>query len=378
MPLADFLADIGRGGFVGKVAQASGGRTTQQRGIDDFVNNELPRLAEQISRAQTKADVAKAGQMLIGAGLKAGIPAQGLEKVMGMLVAPALQNLQRGEIDSILKDYGPQPAQPRPQGVEGPLTPGGNFIDPRAGKPIDEAGAIRLNRAFGGDAATMGHLLKAPFENIRTQATAGKTEAEAEALRQRQARLAGIPNVPRESGISLQQLAEFPSLSQVEPQRQRTEDPLLEERRRLLDAQAARAERGDRGSAIMQDYLKLGGDPRDQEAFLKFAESRSGSQTTTETSSKPGDQLTVENEIARLAVNRGTTDAASIKKIAARMGYEIEGEPRVEQPTSIFGENPPPFLSGNFTLRRPPKVVTRGKPGAKQDDNDPLGIRGKR
>ena len=365
MGLADFIADVGRNTAVGQIAQAAGGRNIDQRAHDMFVNQELPKFAEAISQAQTRADIEKVGAALIGTAMKRGVPPKGVENLMQMLVGPALQNLQRGDVDSIIRDYGPTAAQPRPEGVEGPLTQSGNFIDPTAGKPIDEAGAIRLNQAFGGNAATMDNLLRAPWQNAAARANTGKTDAETAALIAKQSRLASIPNEPRESGISLQQLAEYPSLAQVEPLRPKEEDPLLDVRRRDYESRITRNEREG------QAALTRAGAARDRENRAANAET----QTATESAMQPGDQSIIEAEIASIASKRKKTDPASIKKIASDMGYELEGSPILEQASSFnpFGAKSP-ALTGEFTLRRKPRVVTKSKPGGATSGGLPEGV----
>src|SRR5690349_9783681 len=125
MGLADFFATAGEHTGIGQIAQALGGKTDRQRELDDFINNQLPTIADSINKASTRNDVVKGMQALIGSGLKVGIPPNALEKISGMLVQPAMQGLQQNEIDALTRDYAPQPAQPRPeiQGkpVEGPL-----------------------------------------------------------------------------------------------------------------------------------------------------------------------------------------------------------------------------------------------------------------
>ena len=196
MGLADFLAQAGQRTAVGSIAQAFGGRTTAQQNLDAFINNELPALADQIHKAGTREEVTRAGQALITSGLKAGLGAQGIDKLMEMTVGPALQNLRTGEIDKIRSDYGSQPAQPRPQGTEGPLTESGNFIDPRAARPLDQEGMLRLGQALGANPAGYSELLKTPGDVAAKEVSNQKTQ---HALESDQAKERAIQSLPSES-----------------------------------------------------------------------------------------------------------------------------------------------------------------------------------
>jgi len=430
MGLADFLADAGRGTAIGQVAQAFGGQTTGRRNLDTFVNQELPALVDQIHKAGTKEDVTRAGQALITSGLKAGIPAQSLDKLMEMTIGPALQNLRSGEIDKIKADYGSQPAQPRPEGTEGPLTPGGNFIDPKQGRPLDFEGALRLGQATGATSPQMREWVGTPADIAGKELSNKKTQAALEADQAKESAIQGLSNQPLAQGLpSLRDLGRInpAGIVQTLPQREKPEDPLLEERRGLLGAQmdaeraradAARARAGEsrgggggRGSLLMQDFVKSGGDSQDVEGFMEYAGKRRqagapGTTTTTEGPVDPVKKLEVEAVIAKMAQDRGRTDTASLKKIANEMGYELEGNPTIEGPgglntaLSTLGvqKAAAPRLKGDFSLTPKSKTVTRTPSGAASkappgqgrysegvpsgsaptSDNDPLGIRPKR
>jgi hypothetical protein len=206
MGLADFLAQAGQHTAIGQVAQAFGGRTTNQQAVDDFINNQLPALADQIHKAGTKDDVAKAGQSLITGGLKAGINPQGLEKLMEMTIKPALQNLNTGELDKLRADYGAQPAQPaesRPPGTEGPLTPSGNFIDPKAAtpeKPLDLNFMMRLGQATGAKPEEFNKMLETPATIAGKQASNLKTQGEIDKETAKEKAIQGLSSTPAEPG----------------------------------------------------------------------------------------------------------------------------------------------------------------------------------
>ncbi len=204
MGLADFLAQVGNHTAVGQVAKAFGGQTDRDR----FVNQELPALANQIHKAGTKEDIVKAGQALIAGGLKAGINPQGLEHLMSLTINPALQNLKTGEIDKLRTDYGAQPAQPRPPGTEGPLTPQGNFVDPTAEKPLDLNFAMRLGQATGANPEQFNKMLETPSAIAAKQISNQKTQQELDRETAKEKTIQGLPNTPPAEGApSLQATA---------------------------------------------------------------------------------------------------------------------------------------------------------------------------
>jgi hypothetical protein len=392
MGLADFLATAGQGKTLGHVAEAFGGQTTQQKAVDDFINNQLPALADQIHKAGTKEDVAKAGQSLITSGLKAGINPQGLDKLMEMTIQPALRNMQSGELDKLRTDYGAQPAQPaesRPQGTEGPLTPSGNFIDPKAAtpeKPLDLNFMMRFGQATGANPAQFNQMLGTPADIAGKQASTQHTQAAIDAEAAKEKTIQGLPNTPTAPGQPSQQdVARVPGLAQFLDARGKPEDPLLEERRNLLNAQAgaatdrgaaARARAGaagreGHGSAMMQDFIRLGGDPNDRDGFLKFADTYRGAGKTNETEAdQPYGSLDREIDlktIARDAHAQGKTSSADIKALAAQRGLEVVGNPQLTVSGGAFGYGGTPSLTGNFELKKKPRVTTKTKAGATGD-----------
>jgi len=454
MGLADFLADAGNRTVVGQVAQAFGGQTSNQRRIAEkqailknFTDNQLPALLQEIHANTDETKIPALGSKFAIAAAQAGIPVQGIEKLMEMTIGPALQGVRAEGLRKLSAEYGAQEAQPRPENKEGPLTPSGNFVDPRAEKPLDLNFVTRFGQLTGANPEGMRHLLGTPAEIANKQASTQKTQGEIDKEAATQRAIQGLSNEPIEQGLpSLQQLAHInrAGIVQTLPGRAKPEDPLLEERRGLLGAQTtaanaqamadrARASRepggsGGRGSALMQDFVKSGGDPADVEGFMEYSARRKqagvGGVTETEGPVDPTKNLLAEAAIAKMAQDRGTTDAASLKKIAADMGYELEGNPTVEGPNvanralSAFGvsEAAPSKLKGNFSLKPKTKTVTktpsgpagkalpgqgrysegvpsgsapaaqaggRGRgqgitPAGTPDDNDPLGIRPKR
>jgi len=201
MGLADFLAEAGGNAPVGNIARASGGRTIGQRNLDAFVNEQLPALVDQIHKAGTRDEITQAGQALITSGLKAGIPAQHLDKLMEMTIGPAMQNMRTGEIDKLRADYGAQPAQPRPEGTEGPLTPSGNFVDPRAEKPLDLNFAMRLGQATGANPQQFREMLSTPAEIKGKEISNQRTQAQLDAEQAREGAIKGLPNESSAPGL---------------------------------------------------------------------------------------------------------------------------------------------------------------------------------
>src|SRR5262245_57389287 len=175
MPLADFLSELR--GNAGAIGRAFGGRTTSERNIDTFINQELPAIADGINRATSREDITKGMQSFLSSGLKAGINPQQLDKLGEMLIGPALQGVQQREIDSIRNDYGAKPAQPRPEGTEGPLTQQGNFIDARAERPLDQEGMLRIGQALGANPQGYNQLLRTPAQVAENQAQAAMHQA---------------------------------------------------------------------------------------------------------------------------------------------------------------------------------------------------------
>ena len=391
MGLADFLAEAGGNTVVGHVARAAGGKTIRQSEIDSFINNDLPALTDQLHKAATKEDVMKAGQALIGAGLKAGLNPNGLDKLMEMTVGPALQNLQSGELDKFRAEIAPQPAQPRPtlNGVpaEGPLTEGGNFIDPKAGRPVNEADMIRLGQITGATPAQYPNLLRTPAQIGENVAQAGAHEASQrhteEQIRAEQNKARMIQSLSDKpianTGVSPQALGAIGGLGQFVTQSMPTRPDALDDVRRgeILArtgaenaragaSNAAAARSGRRGSATMEDWIASGGDPRDQEGFIQFRDAGKAAGTET-TADQPYNSIDREVDlatIAKAAKEQGKTSPEDIKAIAASRGIVIEGTPQLGSQGGTLGYFGTPTLTGQFEIKRKPKVTTKTKPGA--------------
>ncbi len=254
MGLADFLATAGQGKTLGHVAEAFGGQTTQQKAVDDFINNQLPALADQIHKAGTKEDVAKAGQALINSGLKAGINPQGLDKLMEMTIQPALRNMQAGELQKLGAEYSAQPAQPAqftagdkfaaapltaPPSGPAPITPSGNFADAKPEKPLDLNFMMKFGQATGANPAQFNQMLGTPADIAGKQASNKKTQGEIDKELQAQEAIKGLPNIPGPEGQPSQQAVASinrPGITQFVDQRAKN-DPLEEKRSQVMDAQ---------------------------------------------------------------------------------------------------------------------------------------------
>lgn len=395
MGLGDFLADVGRGTAVGQIAGAFGGRNQGQRAFDIFINKELPELTAQIQNAETEADIRKSGLALITAGLRRGIRSDQLERLMGMVVGPALANVRAGEIDKIRKDYGPQPAQPRPEGVEGPLTPSGAFIEAKPERALDQEGMLRLGQAVGANPQGFNQLLRTPAQIAEDQASAKmheesqrKTGQEIEALQAKQKAIQGLPETPiANTGVSPRALGQIGGLGQFVTQSMpMREDALDEDRRRLIAAQteaararAGEANRGGRGSQIMQDFVRQGGDPNDVDAFMEYADRyKAAGQRVSESITESADPI--RDRKAKLVLDQQAEEAgigklppkeqaAAIKKMAADLGYEIEGNPQVGKVGATLGFGGETSVTGITGWRRKPTTrTTTRKPagGVKQ------------
>ncbi len=388
MGLADFLATAGQGKTLGHVAEAFGGQTTQQKAVDDFINNQLPALADQIHKAGTKEDVAKAGQSMITSGLKAGINPQGLDKLMEMTIQPALRNMQAGELEKLGAEYRGQPAQPaesRPPGTEGPLTPSGNFIDPKAAtpeKPLDLNFMMKFGQATNANPAQFNTMLETPATIAGKEASNRKTLGEINKEQQAQRQREGLSNEPMGPGLpSLRDIGTLApgGLSQTLPVRT---NPLDEKRGQVMDAQIANlthlANRpypepggaGGHGSGEYQDYIKLlpPGQTPSMEGFQAYLEQRRGAGKTNETETSLGWESPLHREediqtVAQKAHAQGKTTPEGIKAVAASRGLEIEGNPEITMEGKGVFSSGIPTLSGEFTIKKKPRVTTKGKSG---------------
>ncbi len=338
MGLADFLATAGQGKTLGHVAEAFGGQTTQQKAVDDFINNQLPALADQIHKAGTKEDLARAGQSMITSGLKAGINPQGLDKLMEMTIQPALRNMQSGELDKLRTDYGAQPAQPaqpRPQGTEGPLTPSGNFIDPKAAtpeRPLDLNFMMRFGQATGPNPEQYNKMLETPATIAGKAASTQHTQTQIDKEQATEKQIQGLPSTPRSPGEPSQQdVARVPGLAQFLEARGKPEDPLLEERRNLLNAQAIKAAQGPASGGVspyqqFNEAARMRTEFQNQSApFQKVRDSFNRIQASATNPSPAGDLSMVYNYMKMLdpgSVVRESefASAAAAKPMLERLG----------------------------------------------------------
>lgn len=147
-----------------------------------------------------------------------------------------------------------------------------------------------------------------------------------------------------------QQLALHGNLAQRIPQRERPDDPLLEDRRKLLQAQTDRARRppvtaagGRGGTPLLREYISMGGDPDDEEAYFEFLQRRSGS-TRAPRQTPTGDNLE-----ARMAIGQtidspayqqadDATKQQMLDATASQFGYRVLGKPqRAPKPNPILG-----------------------------------------
>ncbi len=400
MGLADFLATAGQGKTLGHVAEAFGGQTTQQKAVDDFINNQLPALADQIHKAGTKEDLARAGQSMITSGLKAGINPQGLDKLMEMTIQPALRNMQSGELEKLRGEYAGQPAQPaqsRPEGTEGPLTPQGNFIDPKAAtpdKPLDLNFMMKFGQATGANPEQYNKMLETPglltSKLLSNKKTQGEIDKETQAQQQRQ----NLPDTPLGQGLpSLKDIGTLApaGLPQTLPVRQ---NPLDEKRSQVMDAQIENLHHlanrpyptpggGEgHGSGEYQDYMKLlpPGQTPSMEGFQSYLEQRRGAGKTNETETSLGWESPLHREediqiVAQKAHATGKTTSDGIKAVAASRGLEIEGNPEITMEGKGVFSAGVPTLSGEYTIKKKPRVTTKSKSGGSQGsyDNVPSG-----
>ncbi len=232
MGLADFLAQAGNRTAIGQVAQAFGGRTSQQQAMDDF-SNQVQAITQELHNNTDETKVRELGGKFLGAAAKAGIPVDHAEKLMEMTIGPALQGIRQEGLNKLFDQYRGQPAIPgesRPQingaPVEGPLTPQGNFIDPKAAtpdKPLDLNFINKFGQLTNAKPEVFNKMLETPgaltTQLMSQRKTQGEIDKEAQAQQQRQ----NLPNTPLGPGQpSLQDLGTLSpaSLGQTLPVRE--------------------------------------------------------------------------------------------------------------------------------------------------------------
>ncbi len=351
MGLADFLAQVGQGKTLGHVGEAFGGQTINQQRVDEFVHKQLPALLQQIHGNTDETKVRDLGGQFLTAAMTAGMPAQNAEKLMEMTIAPALQGIRQEGLNNLAAQYRGQPevlAESRPEinGVpkEGPLTPQGNFVDPKAAtpdKPLDLNFMMKYAQLTGANPEVANKMLHTPVEIAGKEASNRKTLTEINKEQQAQRQREGLSNKPLGQGLpSLQDIGTLApaGLPQTLPQREKPEDPLLEERRGLINAQ-------------------IGAANAHAAAALRGPAGAGGSEVTTDRVVDPAKQADAGRQIAQAAKERGMTSPEQIRKIADDFGYTITGDPKIDDTLlSAFGVSNPK-LGGTYSLT--PKDITK-------------------
>lgn len=125
---------------------------------------------------------------------------------------------------------------------------------------------------------------------------------------------------------------------------------------------AALADRVSSGQATAAERLEL---QRERLAFdkAKLEQQQQGSTTTIEQPLGQDDTAIALADIANEASKLGVKTSDDIKKIAARRGLVLEGEPTLEKPGALLGFGGKPTLTGDFTIGRKPKVTTKTPQG---------------
>jgi len=265
MGLADFLAQAGRGTVVGNVAQAFGGQTTGQQMLNDqakrehdFVNNQLPALLQEIHANTDESQIRPLGTKFMLTALQAGIPLKGAENLMEKMIGPALNGVRQEGLNKLADQYKAQPAQPAqftagdkfaaapltaPPSGPAPITPSGNFADAKPEKPLDLNFMMKFGQLTGANPEQFNKMLETPATMAGKDLSNKKTQQAIDQENQAQEAIKGLPNIPGPEGQPSQQAVATisrPGITQFVDQRAKQEDPLLEERRNLLNAQATR------------------------------------------------------------------------------------------------------------------------------------------
>src|SRR6476659_2988927 len=114
MGIADFLVEAGRGTSAANVGRAFGGTN---RRLDNFVNNEMPALVQEIQNNTDDKKMPVLQMKFIQSALNAGLPSQAVDHLSGLLVGAHLQGMKEDQLNKLRQDYAAQPAQPRPPGT---------------------------------------------------------------------------------------------------------------------------------------------------------------------------------------------------------------------------------------------------------------------
>ena len=386
---ADFLRTAERQGL----GAALGGRTPQERGVDEF-NAQLKPIRDALDAATTRPELEAAAKQLAEAWHRTGGPMdERFDKFAERLTVPALNRVQRGELESIQRDYGGAPAQPRPPDTEGPLTEQGAFIPARPERPKDLEFSTRMYQATGAKPQNFQEIFGTPALIQQREGQAAVEQEKVSEARRKARTLEELPDTPQPGGmISPRQMGIIhpAGLPQYEPQRERPADPLQALRERHLEAQTERLLRPPpepRRRLITRD---LGDrvETFDPETGDIIHTAPKGAVSTETTGPVKGvERVELERSIARLAADRGITDPAGIKQLFRSQGYEVEGEPILNVPSTtptLTGKAlgaiglpgpvekdkegrpivAPPTLKGDFNIITKPKTVTRGPSGA--------------
>lgn len=411
MGFADFLAGLAPGSPVSNIGEAFGGDPGGiRRKATDFLDNRLPGLLEEARRNTNPDNAMEIAPRIISEAIKAGIGPVGMKAIREQMIQPILDNMEARDVERLQRNISPYTrptagAQP-PELPEtttfglpaaGGPTPSGiaasgmtEAVPARSPTPSEMLGLGVSSMRAGRPVTPAGFqsLLETPAVIGQKEALASKEQAAA-SKEQRQARaLEDIPDVlVPNTPFTYRQLAQAtggtglgPLAVQMQPQREKPLDPLEEVRRKQIEASTAAllhaAGRpypeagGPHGSTEMQDYIRSGGDPTNREEFLAYLDRRrgagkagGGSETETTVPLRPEDTEMSLRTIAKEAKMSGDTSAENIKRLAKQRDLVIEGTPTITDVGTIFSD---PRLSGDFSLKRAPKVTTKvptGRPG---------------
>ncbi len=205
MGLADFMVR----GFPGTPAASmgaalggNGGKTTQQAFIDD----ELPALLQEIHTNTDENKIPELGRKFLSAASKAGMSPDGVRNLMAMAIGPALEGVRQEGLNKLADQYKGQPAVPgesRPQGTEGPLTPSGNFVDPKAAtpdKPLDLNFMMKFGQITGANPEQFNKMLETPSTMAGHQLSNQKTQQAIDVETAKQKSIGELSSTPAVEG----------------------------------------------------------------------------------------------------------------------------------------------------------------------------------
>jgi hypothetical protein len=196
------------------------------------------------------------------------------------------------------------------------------------------------------DPAKFENIVRLPGQMEADQALAGQRIADASRTKTQGAiedlKLRELEGLSGSGEPTNRQLALNPSLANRLPQREKDTDPLLEDRRKLLQAQANRANRppvtaagGRGGTPLLKEFISMGGDPEDEEAYFEFLQRRSGSTRAPQrqTATPTGDSMEARAAVAQVVDSPQYQQADDATKqqllngIAAEFGFKVVGKP---------------------------------------------------